>query len=575
MIDIQSASVPVEYIRTTRGSGLSRRWFALSAVALGTSYGLLPLYSSNQNHHFLIGLARAGEGLLADDWLSSTADPFPVFSAYITLVHRFLGDWVHYVVYYALFGAYAYGLMRIAEHVRPVAVDRLRATAERLSLLAALCVLHNEVIGYLAGIDLARLPWWQMMHWGVAEQEIFGHGAFQASSFGMLLPLAIAVGLDGRRAAAALLASSVLLIHFSYALTAAALVGAFMYLELEHSGGESRTSNPESRHPRRVTGALAVAGLALLPALPAATAVVMRLGPTSRDVSTAAASILVPHLPQETIIAHWFGWKATLQVLWMIVGLGLAAGTDLLPILAAPFAAGVALTLLQMASGSPQLALMFPWRVSVLIVPIATAVATRQIIAIVADGASERRVRAIRAVSIAAVAVSVLIGAVRMTLHFAYFYGDRRLTQITDRIVPERWRVDFARVLGSDALPMMHFVRATAQRGDLYVIPPELERFRTVSGAPALADLKSHPYKDVEVIEWRRRLDRTLEIYEGREGCAAVDRLAARYSVTHVVADRRLQMKMCNQWTRTYADAVFTVYRLGRTPDATLRFPAR
>ena len=103
----------------TRGFGLSRRWFALSAVALGTSYGLLPLYSSNQNHRFLIGLARAGEGLLADDWLSSTVDPFPVFSAYITLVHRFLGDWVHYVVYYALFGAYTYGLMRIAEHVHP------------------------------------------------------------------------------------------------------------------------------------------------------------------------------------------------------------------------------------------------------------------------------------------------------------------------------------------------------------------------------------------------------------------------------------------------------------------------
>src|SRR5215470_142342 len=137
-----------------------------------------------------------------------------------------------------------------------------------------------------------------MTHWGVAEQEIFGHGAFQASSFGMLLPLAIAWALDGRRAAAALLASSVLLVHFSYALTAAALVCAFMYLEL--------------RATRRVSSALAVGALALLPALPAAIDVLLRLGPTSPETSTAAAAILARHLPQETAVSYWFGWKAGL-----------------------------------------------------------------------------------------------------------------------------------------------------------------------------------------------------------------------------------------------------------------------
>src|SRR5262249_32690893 len=244
--------------------------------------------------------------------------------------------------------------------------------------------------------------------------------------------------------------------------------------------------------------AVAVGGVALLAALPAAIAVVARLGPTSPEVSTTAAAILVRHLPQETVIAQWFGSRAALQLLWMIVGLALAAGTDLLPILAAPFAAGLALTLLQAAIASPQLALLFPWRVSVLIVPIATALVARGVVVAVAARVGERRVHVIRAVSIGAIAVSFVVGAVRMTLHFAYFYGARRVTAITDRVVPARVRVDFGRVLESDALPMLHFVRATMKRGDLYIIPPELERFRTVSGAPAFADLKSHPYKDVE-----------------------------------------------------------------------------
>src|SRR5581483_8320803 len=136
------------------------RWFALCTLAFGTSYALLPLYSSNQNHHFLIGLARAGDGLLREDWLATTRDPFPVFTAFVWFVHRYAFDAVQYIVYYLLLGAYAYGLLGIAETVIPGG----RPTA-KLLLLAALCVLHNEVIGYLLGFGVRGMPWWQMTHW--------------------------------------------------------------------------------------------------------------------------------------------------------------------------------------------------------------------------------------------------------------------------------------------------------------------------------------------------------------------------------------------------------------------------
>ena len=532
----------------------------MAAVALATSYALLPLYSSNQNHHFLIGLARAGEGFLADDWLSATADPFPLFSAYVTFVHRHLTDWLHYVVYYALFGAYGYGLMRVAEEVRPLG-DAAAGTAARAAFLAVLCILHNEVFGYLALLDLARMPWWQMTHWGVAEQEIFGHGAFQASSFGMLLPLAIALALAGRRRSGALLASSVLLVHFSYALTAAALVSAFMWIEFRES--------------RRLAGALAVGGLALLLALPAAIDVLVRLGPTSPETSTAAAAILARHLPQETAVTYWFGWKALLQALWIVAGMTIAAGTPLLPMMAAPFAAGLLLSLVQVAIGSPRLALLFPWRVSVLLVPIATALVVWSAVAAWVEVAAATRRRRIVAMSTVLTVVSMLVGAVRMTLHFAYFYGDRRVTSATDRFLPERVRMDFARTLEADALPAMRFVLETAKRGDLYLIPPELERFRTVSEAPALADLKSHPYKDAEVLEWRRRLDRTIDFFRSGGSCDAAGALAADYHVTHLVADRRIQPGACAVWEKMYADEAFAVFRIRPVPDATLGFSSQ
>ena len=53
----------------------------------------------------------------------------------------------------------------------------------------------------------------------------------------------------------------------------------------------------------------------------------------------------------------------------MLAGLCLAAESEMLLILLVPFLAGLALTTAQLTSGNPQLALLFPWRVSVLLVP--------------------------------------------------------------------------------------------------------------------------------------------------------------------------------------------------------------
>ncbi|HEY6894235.1 MAG TPA: hypothetical protein VI258_08710, partial [Rhodanobacteraceae bacterium] len=303
-----------------------RAWFGLAAIAFGMSYAVLPLYSSNQNHHFLIGIARAGDGLLRNDWLVSTRDPFPVFTAFVWFVHKYLADSLHYLVYILLLGAYAYGLMRIGEDVFPSHGSADARASERLLFLAITCVLHNEVIGYLLGFGLRGMPWWQMTHWGVAEQELFGHSAFQASSVGLLLPLAIHWFLQRRSRLAALTVAAVLVVHFSYAITAAALVAGFMFIEW--------------RRTRNLRTPAVVGAIALAIALPPALYVLLNFGPTSADASARAAAILVAHLPQETQPSVWFGAKAALQIVLMIAGIALAAGSDLFAPLLAVFVAG-------------------------------------------------------------------------------------------------------------------------------------------------------------------------------------------------------------------------------------------
>jgi len=540
-------------LRAQRG-----RWLLLAMVAFGLSYSVLPLYSSNQNHHLLTGIARAGEGWLIDDWLVHTVDPFPLATGVVWLVHRFAFDAIDYVLYFLLLGAYAYGLMRVAEHLWPV--RRETAALERLWWLTIMCLLHNEVVGYLLGVDLPRLPWWQMTHWGVAEQEIFGHSMFQPSAVGLLLPLALAWHLDGRPVRAATLTGAVLLVHFSYVLIGACLVSAFMVTAAQRT--------------RSLVAPAVIGAVGLAFAIPAIIYVVARLSPTDAETSRRSAAILVGHIRQEADPHVWLGAKAAVQVLWMIAGVVLASGTELFLALLAPLLLGVALTSAQIASGNTQLALLFPWRVSVLLVPVSTALIVRALIAHAAQGrAWTTRHRQLQRLAGAAITLSALLGCIRMTLTFAYFYDDRPLTARLDRVVPERWRRDFAKALRPDTLPMMEFVRETAIRGDLYVVPPELERFRLRTGAPIVADAKSHPYKDVEVIEWYTRLQLVSTFY-GTSDCDVLRAIANRYAATHVVLDERVRRGRCPGLARVYSDPVFEVDRIVGTADAKIGYSA-
>src|SRR2546430_16036943 len=99
-------SAPTAGARALRGVIL----FLVASPLFAAAYTQAPLYYSNQNQYFLHGLAYAGEGLLAEDWLAKTRDPTPVFSALVALTVRVLPPWAFHVYYALFFGAYAVSL---------------------------------------------------------------------------------------------------------------------------------------------------------------------------------------------------------------------------------------------------------------------------------------------------------------------------------------------------------------------------------------------------------------------------------------------------------------------------------
>ncbi len=115
---------------------------------------------------------------------------------------------------------------------------------------------------------------------------------------------------------------------------------------------------------------------------------------------------------------------------------------------------------------------------------------------------------------------------------------------------------------------MMEFVRKTQSPGDVYLVPPEDPRFmdfRLWTGAPVLVTWKSHPPRmDDEFLEWHARILAGRAIYAAPSDsvCARVDRAAAEYGITHVVARSRPPDPVCAGWSEVYRDTAFAVYRI-------------
>jgi uncharacterized membrane protein len=334
-----------------------RRWLFWAAVggAFALAYGQAPLYTSNQNQYFLHGMASAGYGHLSQDWLANTQDPTPVFSALVQASFAWLGAWSFYLEYAILVALTLWSLYAVAGWLVP----DLTRPAHRLILLVALTMLYSEAARFV----LSRLPWsdaGDLFEGGVAGQRLLGQ-VFQPSVFGALLVTSVALFVRGRPHWAALLAAGAATLHPTYLLTAGSLVVAYMGVL---AIGDHR--------PRT---ALTCGGLALVGVGPIMAHTLAVFGPGTSQVSADAAKVLVEfRLPHHALLAQWLDPSVAIKLGVILGAMLVVRRTRLFPILVAPAGVGLVVTLVQVATGNNRLALLFPWRVSVLLVPLSTAV---------------------------------------------------------------------------------------------------------------------------------------------------------------------------------------------------------
>lgn len=495
-------------------------------LCFALAYSQAPLYTSNQNQYFLHGAAAAGVGTLENDWLANTIDPTPVFSMLVRITFSLGLPILFHVYYLVLLGVYLYSIWGLLlETLRP------RWTAiQRWVALLLLIAAHSFALRFTLSRVLGQ-EWRFILEGGFAGQRLLGT-VFQPSTFGVLLLLGMLFYVRGRWLLGVVSVILAATVHPTYLLSAALIIAGFML--------DAYIEKRSLRQP------FVIGLLALILISPILFYTWSNFQPTSMRLTELASQILVEErIPNHILLAEWLDATVLLQSGLILCALALYRRSKLARMMGVIAAAILLLTLFQFETGNERLALLFPWRPSALLVPLASTL----LIGALADRFFRRSslVRDDKRRPILLITWILMLTLSALGVG-SYLYDLRGK------------RLDTAR-------PMFEYLREHHEEGDLFFIPPKQQDFRLATGAPAFVDFKAIPYVDTEVIEWHERLRVAQNFYRNRVNerhCDQIDKAISIGSVNHVVLGPDQLGLSCPVFSKLiFSDGSYQVYELG------------
>lgn len=498
--------------------------FSLISLIFGLAYTQDPIYNSveNQNTKFLHGLANAGYGFLREDWVANTIDPLPVFTWLIQKTYEYIHpEYMFYGYYFLLFGIYVYSIFAIVDYIFKFRQSQLKY----LVYLAGFIVIHTvhlKIFQFDTGIDL---------HYGVALQYVLGP-VFQPSTFGVLIVCSICCALYQRYFLGVFLLAIAATFHTTYLVSAGILTFSYQIVILIEE--------------KNVFKAIWVGLISLVLILPIYSYTSLAFSPTTPELWQQAQEIIVQlRVPHHSLPQIWLkqdNYKSYIQAFLVVLALWIVRKTRLFLILLIPFILAIASTIAQLVTHSNAIAFIAPWRVSIFLVPIASSIILGKIVFLAFDQYPLAIVKyqpLITRVSMAIISIIAIAGTVDQILSFGY---------------------------GKTANQMMDFVQAQSQSGQTYLVQPDLEsmkKFRLGTGVPIFINDKTHPYKDIEVLEWMDRLRQAREFYLFDEhSCQLLDSLTKKYNLTHVVLYKEQRAFKCDRLKEIYLNESYQVSQI-------------
>ena len=529
--------------------GLNRWWWYGEGLILAGAFALAytqgPLFYSNQNQYLLHGLAAAGVGYLQQDWLANTRDPTPLFSHLVAVGYTYFGPVILHLAYFVLLLVYFLSFRWLVQAL-PFWRETLSARWGFAALFTATHAAGPRLLSViLTGTDY---PWY--LQCGVANQYLLGPG-LQPSAFGVLLVSGLAAFAHGRFLWAGFLTGSACLFHFTYFLPVVLLVLGYVLVILADRSDQSSGG-------RALVLLLAVS----IVCLPMAAYTLFTFGSANPQTWAEAQRILVEvRIPHHAVIDRWFAGPDTFQLVWIACGLWMVRRCVWGKALIVAALAGLLLSFVQYVSDSHLLALLFPWRISALLVPTATAIIIARLMQAIGDSPSLTYGSGILIGGLAVVGVMTMVQGWGYRMNAdeegLLVYVREHVQQGDTYLLPIR----FPAVRQGRGTASTTFTPPPRPQPGSPLIPVDLQRFRLVTGAPIYVDFKSIPYYDTEVLEWYRRMKQCEEWYRGGWNTLQRREELRAEGITHVVTPAS-QPLFADYLRIVYQDPAYILYRI-------------
>lgn len=313
-------------------------------------YPMQELFSGNQNIYFLWGMADLLPNTFTADPLLNSPDPYPLFSWVVSIFPaRFLGVWTT-ILYVILNSVYSFSLFGIANEV----ADIYRHKSRLFSFAALFLFLHSSPIwgtyfNLISGVDL-RWVWDS----GIAEQGVL-HGYLQPSVFGVFLLLSFYFATRKNFTAAILAIAPAAAIHANYLF----LGGILTVLYLIQTRFEKKTI---------------LASVALLVSvLPYSIYLLKNFLLLDEATKTAIDQAVLAGCESNLHInpSNWINPKFFFQLTILVLGIFVIWETRFRNLFLGIFTVAAVLTVLAYVTNSTTLISLNPWRLSILLIPIA------------------------------------------------------------------------------------------------------------------------------------------------------------------------------------------------------------
>jgi len=478
------------------------------------AYSQAPLFTSNQNQYFLHGFAKAGFGYLTEDWLGSTLDPTPVFTWIVFLSYR-LFAWppIFYLYFGILAGIYLFSLMGIADQV--FKINSYRST--RWTFMTLFIGLNAAALRFIL-VRVLGTSWAYLFDGGVAGQRLLGE-VLQPSTFGVLLLLSIYLFLQRKVMWSIVPLVLAPTIHPTYLLSSGVLTAVYMGIIL---WGQRKLRQP-----------LIIGLLALIGVLPILLHTFLVFQPTAEYIIIRARELLVEfRIPHHAHLVAWWDYTVVIKVLLVVVALYFTRNTRLFSFLLIPFIVAIILTAIQVLTQSNALALIFPWRLSTILVPLSSSVVVAKMVQWLDSHLVEFIQRNEKRILTINLIVSILLAVAGAGI----------------------FTVNWIEKANSPDRAMMVFAADNQAPGQNYLVPIHMQDFRLETGLPIFVEFKSIPYRDVDVLEWFRRVSLAGRLYQVPNkglGCEILVELQAE-GVTHVVLPYDHTVKNCSNLNRIF-----------------------